>query len=154
ISPAASGYDGCTRELQAWTLSTRNQIQPSASCFDGSGNLITTATYCYDGTGNLLTDTAISYSYDAENQLKSIPMLGIGYLYNGDGRRVAKLNSSSQATKIYWYGAGGDPLDETDGTGATNNANFVEYAFFNGHRIARRDASNNVTYYFADHLSN
>ncbi|HLG96099.1 MAG TPA: hypothetical protein VKX49_07290 [Bryobacteraceae bacterium] len=92
------------------------------------------------------------YYYNAENQLKSIPMLGISYVYDGDGRRAAKLNSSGQATKLYWYGLGSDPLDETDGTGATNNASFSEYAFFNGKRIARRDASNNVSYYFADHL--
>src|SRR2546429_3356157 len=79
-------------------------------------------------------------------------MLSISYAYDGDGRRVAKLNSSNQATKLYWYGIGSDALDETDGTGATNNANFSEYAFFSGKRIARRDASNNASYYFADHL--
>src|SRR5206468_26653 len=38
------------------------------------------------------------------------------------------------------------------GTGATNNTSFFEYAFFGGKRIARRDASNNISYYFADHL--
>ncbi len=33
-----------------------------------------------------------------------------------------------------------------------NNAGFFEYTFFNGKRIARRDASNNVSNYFADDL--
>jgi RHS repeat-associated protein len=51
-------------------------------------------------------------------------------------------------TKLYWYGMNADPLTETDGAGG--NAN--EYVFFGGKRIARRDASGNVNYYFCDHL--
>src|SRR6266849_112878 len=47
---------------------------------------------------------------------------------------------------------GSDPLDETDLAGNTNNSGFNEYVFFDGKRIARRDSSNNVSYYFADHL--
>jgi len=153
ISESSSSYDGCTYEQpQGWTIGANNQIQSTATCFDSSGNLLTVATSCYDAGGNLLTNMGLSFSYDAENYLKSIPMLGITYLYDGEGRRVAKLNSSGQASKIYWYGTGSDPLDETDGTGATNNGSFFEYSFFNGQRIARRDASNNVDYYYADHL--
>jgi RHS repeat-associated protein len=47
---------------------------------------------------------------------------------------------------------GSDPLDETDAAGNTNNASFNEYVFFGGKRIARRDSTNAVNYYFADHL--
>jgi RHS repeat-associated protein len=46
----------------------------------------------------------------------------------------------------------GIPLDETDLTGATTNAAFKEYVFFGGKRIARRDSTNAVNYYFSDHL--
>ncbi len=153
ISPSSASYNGCSQEpFQGWTVTAKNQLQNSVACFDASGNLLTTATYCYDAAGNLLTDTARSYTYDAENNLKSVPMLNIGYLYDGDGRRVAKLNSSNQAYKLYWYGMGTDPLDETDATGAANNSNFYEYLFFGGKRIARRDSTNTVNYYFADHL--
>jgi RHS repeat-associated protein len=67
--------------------------------------------------------------------------------YDGDGRRVQKSNG-----KLYWYGTTSDALDETDSAGNTNNASFEEYIFFRGKRIARRDYSNNVDYYFADHL--
>jgi RHS repeat-associated protein len=66
---------------------------------------------------------------------------------DGDGKRVQKSSG-----KLYWYGVGSDPLDETDLAGNTNNASFSEYVFFGGQRIARRDFSNNVFYYFADHL--
>lgn len=51
---------------------------------------------------------------------------------------------------LYWYGTGSDPLDETDLTGTTANSSFKEYIFFNGKRIASRDSTNAVNYYFAD----
>jgi RHS repeat-associated protein len=72
---------------------------------------------------------------------------GVTYTYDGDGKRVQKSSG-----KLYWYGMGSDPLDETDLAGNTNNSGFNEYIFLNGSRIARRDYSNNVDYYFADHL--
>src|SRR5262249_35590056 len=71
------------------------------------------------------------------------------YAYDGDGKRVKK---SAGTGKFYWYGAGTDPLTETDLAGNTNNSSFFEYAFFGGKRIARRDSSSNVNYYFSDHL--
>jgi len=83
--------------------------------------------------------------YNAENQLTATA--GITYTYDGDGRRVQKSSG-----KLYWYGMGSDPLDETDLAGNTNNANFNEYIFLGGKRIARRDSTNAVNYYFADHL--
>ena len=52
--------------------------------------------------------------------------------------------------KLYWYGMGSDPLDESDASGNLTD----EYVFFGGKRIARRNVSSgNVFYYFADHLS-
>jgi RHS repeat-associated protein len=99
----------------------------------------------YDAAGNLLNDGASTYFYDAENRIQS--GAGVTYTYDGDGRRVQKSTG-----KLYWYGMGSDPLDETDAAGNTNNTSFNEYIFFNGKRIARRDSSSNVFYYFADHL--
>ena len=49
---------------------------------------------------------------------------------------------------MYWYGVDSDPLLETDASGNLTN----EYVFFGGKRIARRDSSSNVNYYFPDHL--
>jgi RHS repeat-associated protein len=154
ISLGSTSYVGCTQESGfAVAVSANNQIKSSTTCFNSSGALLTTATYCYDAAGNLMTNTSgASFSYDAENHIESVMTLGISYLYDGDGRRVAKLNSSSQVTKLYWYGTGSNPLDETDRTGANNNGSFYEYAFFNETRIARRDYQNNVDYYFGDNL--
>jgi RHS repeat-associated protein len=106
--------------------------------------------FCYDQAGNLLAQAAPpcpspTYNYNAEGQL--ISAVGVTYTYDGDGRRVMKSNG-----KLYWYGVGSDALDETDLAGNTNNASFKEYIFFGSKRIASRDSSNNVNYYFADHL--
>jgi len=67
----------------------------------------------------------------------------VTYTYDGDGRRVKTSNG-----KLYWYGMGSDPLDESDLTGNMGD----EFIFFGDKRIARRDSFDNVFYYFADHL--
>jgi RHS repeat-associated protein len=101
--------------------------------------------YSYDSAGNMIADPGGTYSYNGENQLTSAG--AVTYTYDGDGKRIQKSNG-----KLYWYGMNQDALDETDAAGNTNNASFNEYVFFNGKRIARRDYSNNLFYYFSDHL--
>jgi RHS repeat-associated protein len=92
-------------------------------------------------SGNMLTDGRNTYTWNSEDQLKTTA--GVTYTYDGDGHRVEKSNG-----KLYWYGTGSDPLMETDLSGNLTD----EYVFFGGKRIARRDSSNNVVYYAADHL--
>src|SRR5436305_9925398 len=67
------------------------------------------------------------------------------YVYDGDGQRVKK---SAASVTLYWYGATGSVLDETGANGTV----LSEYIYFNGKRIARRDADNSVKYYFSDNL--
>jgi RHS repeat-associated protein len=140
----------------AWgNLSSIAQVTgPYVGCTQESGlsvnikgtNRIGNFGYSYDTAGNLIGGPAsASYTFDAENHLTATA--GITYAYDGDGKRVEKIGS-----KIYWYGMDGNVLDETDSTGSTTNASFAEYVFVNGARAARRDSSNNVLYYFADHL--
>ena len=100
---------------------------------------------CYDSAGNMLSDGLSSYTYDAEGH--TVTGAGVTYYNDGDGRRVEKSSG-----KLYWYSLLGEPLDETDLTGSVTNSNFFEYIFFDGKRVARRDASGNILYYFADHL--
>jgi RHS repeat-associated protein len=97
--------------------------------------------FSYDASGNLLTDGRNTYTWNAESEIKSAA--SVNYTYDGDGDRVQKSNG-----KLYWYGTGSDPLMETDLSGKLTD----EYVFFGGKRIARRDSSNNVVYYVADHL--
>ena len=137
ISAVSSAYNGCTQETLSIAANTKNQI--SGYTYDSAGNLIN------DGLGH-------SYTYNAENKLTCAG--GLTYVYDGDGKRMEKATgcTTPAASKLYWYGSGSEPLDETDSSGATTNAAFHEFIFFNGKRIARRDSSNNVNYHFSDHL--
>jgi RHS repeat-associated protein len=143
------GYDAWGNLQQASTTGPAGCAEPlPLNVSANSSNQI--SGYCYDAAGNLLAQSAppcsvATYGYNAENQMTATG--GVNYSYDGDGRRVMKSSGA-----IYWYGAGSGPLDETDLAGATSNSTFHEYVFFSGKRIARRDSSNNVNYYFADHL--
>jgi uncharacterized protein RhaS with RHS repeats len=76
---------------------------------------------------------------------------GVSYVYDGDGRRRKKSDGT-----LYWYSSaplgtgspGGEVLWETTLTGTS----LRDYIYLNGERIARREASGSVYYYFADHL--
>ena len=68
---------------------------------------------------------------------------GVTYTYDGLGNRVEKSNGT-----LYWYGPGGEVLDETNLTGSLTN----EYVFFAGKRVARRDSSGNIYYYAEDFI--
>jgi RHS repeat-associated protein len=72
------------------------------------------------------------------------------YLYDGDGRRVAKANTAVPPApyKLYWYGPGGEALGETDASGNTLN----EYVFLGGRRIAMLPAGGNAILYAEDQL--
>src|ERR1700733_5752337 len=129
IGVASTSYNSCTQESLSVTALSNNQLSATG--------------YSYDASGNLLTDGRNTYTWNAENQLKSVDGASYTYTYDGDGHRVEKSNG-----KLYWYGTGSDPLMETDLSGNLTD----EYIFFGGKRIARRDSSNNVVYYAADHL--
>jgi hypothetical protein len=52
---------------------------------------------------NTLTDGSYTYTWNGESEMKTAG--GVTYIYDGDGRRAAKVG-----TKLYWYGSGGDIL--------------------------------------------
>jgi len=107
-----------------------------------TNNRITNTGFSYDAAGNVLSDGSFSYTWDAESELKTAA--GVTYTYDGDGRRVQKSNG-----KLYWYGATGDILDESDASGNITD----EFVFFGGKRIARRNVSTGSFYYYlSDHL--
>jgi RHS repeat-associated protein len=143
ISPVNdSSYNGCTQESGLGVT------------VDGN-NRISLPGYAYDAAGNMTSapsPASASYTYDAESELtQAVTSSTTGYVYDGDGRRVEKTSGGS-AYKLYWYDVGGSVLEETDGSGSTSNGGFNEYVYFAGKRIARRDSSSNVIYYFADQL--
>jgi RHS repeat-associated protein len=130
------GYDAWANLLTATV--TQGSAYTLSVAATGNNQL---SGYSYDASGNMLNDGVNTYTYNAENQIHTVA--GVTYTYDGDGDRVQKSSGM-----LYWYGDGSDALDETDASGNLLD----EYIFFGGSRIARRDPSSNVDYYFADHL--
>jgi RHS repeat-associated protein len=124
-----------TTTLGATASATTNQL--SASGFG------------YDLSGNMTGDGSYTYTFDGENRLVSAAGTATGtwtYVYDGNGLRVEKSNASGGT--LYFRSYSGKTIAETDLSG-----NIVsEYVFFGDQRIARRDASNNVYYYYFDQV--
>ncbi|OAI56907.1 hypothetical protein AYO50_00295, partial [Acidobacteria bacterium SCGC AG-212-P17] len=118
------------------------------SNFALSGNVQNRPTgLAYDAAGNLMSYLSSTYTYDQENRLSSTA--GMSYTYDGNGERVLKSNTSTGAAVKRYWGTGGNPLAESDGSGNLT----AEYVYFNGKRIARIDLpANTVHYYLSDHL--
>ncbi len=139
LAGGTSQYTGCTYETGfTKTADANNHL---------SG-------FSYDTSGNTTADGFNTYTWDAESQLKVTA--GSTYLYDGDGRRVAKANTAVPPVpnKLYWYGSGDEVLAETDASGNTT----AEYIFFGGKRIAMIPSSGvpavagNPIYYVEDLL--
>src|SRR5207248_4538030 len=102
--------------------------------------------------------SGFGYAFDAEDRLtKASGMTGgpYCYVYDGNGLRVAKKSGANADctggtfVKLYWRSVVGDALAETDGTGSVTNAAYVEYVFFTGRRVASRNGTGAIFYYFA-----
>src|SRR5262249_15221182 len=76
---------------------------------------------------------------------------GQTYLYNGDGKRVAKATGSPVTpVKLYWYGADSSPILETDASGNE----LFRYLRFQGLLVTREEANDYVDHYGLDALGN
>ncbi len=131
--PTNTGYTGCTYEVGF------------SKTADGNNHL---SGFSYDASGNTSGDGYNSYTWNAESQLN---VTGSStYLYDGDGRRVAKANAAVPPVpyKLYWYGPGGEILGETDAFGNTLN----DYVYLGGKRIAMLPAGANPILYAEDLL--
>jgi len=111
-------------------------------------NQFTLLGYGYDAAGEALDDglaagcSGHGYSWNAEGMQSCAN--GTTYTYDGDEERVKKSNGT-----LYWGGDAGGALAESDLSGNLT----AEYIFFNGQRIAMRNASTHVvSYYVLDHL--
>lgn len=138
-------YDGwanltATSILSGYTSCSATTPDAFGISVDGNNHL-TTSGFTYDSSGNVLTDGVNTYAWNAESETKTAQ--GVTYTYDGLGNRVEKSNGT-----LYWYGPGGEVLDETNLTGSLTN----EYVFFAGKRVARRDASGNIYYYAEDFI--
>jgi RHS repeat-associated protein len=141
----------CSSPSPQFTMNTSNNNQ-----FTGTG-------IGYDSDGDMTQDTAYTYTYDAENRVITASGMTNGpycYTYDANGMRVMKAHASGGSCNgtvtvdmLYWRDFAGNTIAETDGTGSTTSANYNEYIFSAGRRIAQSNPySSNVYYYFADHL--
>jgi RHS repeat-associated protein len=80
--------------------------------FSSTTNRITTAGFSYDLAGNLSNDTIHSYSFNAENKIKTVDA-NSAYVYDGEGERVRKLVGENTR---FVYGIGGQLIAEFDGS--------------------------------------
>ena len=138
--------------IDAWANLTNRSGVTGKTYYEGlncpanTNNQLTTCSLGYDAAGNVTSDGSLGYTYNSENRMtKFVTSINDIYTYDGDGQRVKKTASS---VTLYWYGATGNVLDETSGNGTL----LSEHIYFDGKRIARRDADNSVKYYFSDSL--
>ena len=112
---------------------------PSLSLSVNADNHITNTGFSYDTDGDATADGQYTYTYNADTQITSAN--GVTYMYDGNGLRVEKSSGT-----LYWRSGTGQVLEETDTSGNMQR----DYIFFAGRRIAWRDSSGNVYYYFVD----
>lgn len=144
-APSTPGIDAWGNLWQRSRVTGKNNYEGLSVAVLNNNQL---SGFGYDAAGNMTTnsDGSATYQYNQEGQMtKFITTDTDIYIYDGDGRRVKK---NTGAVTLYWYDGSGNVLDETVGNGNLTS----EYIYFNGKRIARRDANNSVHYYFTDHL--
>jgi RHS repeat-associated protein len=128
---------------------------------DASGNQTTqqyevdtsgsTTGYTYDANGNLTSDGTKTYVWNALNQLVEVKegtTTVATFEYDGKGRRTEK--TADGVTRAYIY----DVEDIVEERISGSSSDTIRY--YHGARIdeplARKDSSDVVTYYLADHL--
>ncbi len=105
----------------------------------------------YDALGNLMVNPVpdgASYTYDAESRLTQVVNAGVStkYLYDAEGRRVAKL-SGSTVTNEYLFDTDGSQQIELNGSSAVLHTNL--YA---GGRLLATYQGTNTYFHFTDWL--
>jgi RHS repeat-associated protein len=102
---------------------TASAVQPQLT-FYGSGGVVTNRIdgWSYDAAGNLLNDQINTYTYDAENRIATLNG-SPAYIYDAEGRRVAKTNASGAVTAVYILNLNGEQVSELSGSGAWVHSN-------------------------------
>jgi RHS repeat-associated protein len=117
--------------------------------------------FVYDNGGNVSNDGSNAYLYDGDNRICAVKSSGTltGYLYDADGRRVAKGSLTSfscdlsvngfTATERYVLGQSGEQLMAVNGSGNWEHTN----VFAGGKLLGTFDAgSDGFHYAFSDWL--
>src|SRR5712692_587282 len=129
-------------------LSVNGKNRVTSWCYDAAGNIINPNLPC---GGRGLPPPLPTNMYDSENRLtwtgSSGGGTGTSFDYDAGGQRVRKLSvappgGGSGSGTLYWYGSGGEVLEETDLGGNLQN----EYIFFGGKRVTPYNPANGYSY--------
>jgi RHS repeat-associated protein len=122
------------RTFNTGTGQTTSNVVGSLLTIDPSNNRITAnqGYILYDNAGNLTRDfEGHIFSYDAENKQATtsdgFAAGGTDYKYDGDGRRVKKINGTGQATTIFVYNAMEQMVAEYSNTPAASGSGGTSY---------------------------
>lgn len=138
-----------------------------------NNNRLSSAVATYDGAGNVIQDSRNAYVYDPEGRLCAVEQLPVGiksytqYLYDAEGRRVAKgtVNNSASSpscgapiasngfslTNQYLLNQGGDQVTEL-GPGANPATNWLHSNIWQGGRLTGTYTSTGLHFDIADPL--
>jgi RHS repeat-associated protein len=132
-------------------LTPESQFPGDMSAFSSSTNRIVVSGFGYDTSGNVTGDPttgANNIAYDSENRQISYTKSGVTttYSYDGDGRRVKRVDNSG--TIIFVYNAGGELVAEyTSGTPSNGGTSYLTSDHLGSTRVvtSAADGSGNVT---------
>lgn len=93
-------------------------VQPQLS-FGGNNRI---AGWTYDADGNLINDSRNTYSYDAEGRITGLNGVP-AYLYDAEGRRVAKLAFGGAVAETYLLDLAGNQVTELNASGGWSRSN-------------------------------
>jgi RHS repeat-associated protein len=115
--------------------------------FNTANNRITNSGYVYDAAGNLANDGTRTFTYDAENKIKTVNGESDVYRYDGDGNRVRKNFTAGENMRMVY--SGGQLIAEYDlSTGSLKK----EYVYGAGGLLATIKPGTGTRYTTTDHL--
>src|SRR6185437_12931759 len=139
-------YWGNSYTYDAWgNLTNKNQTKCGGELWNAAPALNNNQLpgYSYDIPGNMINDGSHAYTFDAENRVTKVDSTAATYTYNPLGNRVRK-DAGSNSTEYFYFGS--EIIAELNAA----SGQFTNYVYFNGQRVARRDPSGSVFYYFTD----
>ncbi|MCI0720192.1 MAG: hypothetical protein L0338_14665 [Acidobacteria bacterium] len=111
-------------------------------------NRITGTGFGYDASGNMTQDGLNTYTYEAENRIKTVNGTGATYTYNATGLRIKTVVGSTTTRYIY----SGSKVIAEYVNASPPAAPAREYIYAGGQLIATI-AGSTTTYHHPDHLS-
>jgi len=136
-------YDRYGNRWQESPYGTGNSCNSRPLSFNANNHIVG---YMYDAAGNELYDGAHNYTYDAESRIRSVDT-NLTYVYDADGRRVAKKNGTT-FTADYILDQSGRELAQLDGGGT-----LVRGEIYAGGRHAGTYNNQGLYFTFVDHLA-